>query len=136
MSTNRELFNDPLPPDVLEHLDDPDVRARWPRDLVNQYDVVLSAIKTELDEPSARRVALRIIESLSNYHGGRQYYLPRGDKLRAALRDKQIWDNFDGKPETVNSLCKEYDLTPQMIYTILRQQRALHRKRMQPELPL
>lgn len=132
-----DLFeNEPLPDDVLDHVDDPEVRDRWPRKLVEVYDVVVAVLRRDVDDAQAAQMATRVIDALAHHHGGRQWYMPTGEKLRLALRDKQIWDRFDGSPETIARLCREYRLTQQMIYKILREQRALHRKRVQPELPL
>ena len=84
-------------------------------------------------EDAARVEAQDLIVVLANYFGGRQVYLPRDEKLRLALRDNQIWHNFDGRD--IDVLEKRWRLTRQQIYNIIAHQRALHKKRVQPELP-
>ena len=135
---SRDLFEtDALPDDVLEHLDDPDIRARWPETLASMVDVAAHALMRELgDAGHARRLATAVIYALAKYHGGATFYLPKGDELDCAIRDKKMWDRYDGRRESVLALAKEYRLTEQAVYRILARQRAIHRRRTQPDLPL
>ncbi|AKO30289.1 transcriptional regulator [[Haemophilus] ducreyi] len=71
--------------------------------------------------------------TISHYLGGRAIYLPRGDRLKEALRDYAIYDEFDGK--NVQQLSERYGLCVPQIYAIIRKQRKLIRSRHQPELP-
>ena len=135
----EHLF-DPLDADVdevLAHLDDvgrDDPRA-WPQTLADLVDVFSAHLqrRKDLAIEEARREAQDLIVVLANYFGGRQIYLPRDEKLRLALRDNQIWRDFDGR--NIDVLEKRWRLTRQQIYNIIAHQRALHKKRVQPELP-
>lgn len=120
--------------DILAHLDDvnqDDPRA-WPQTLADLVDVFtdhlhrkpLTDAKTE---DTARRAAQELIVVLANYFGGRQVYLPRDEKLRLALRDNQIWRDFNGT--NIGALEKRWKLTRQQIYNIIAKQRALHKNR-------
>jgi Mor family transcriptional regulator len=133
MSQGDLLSDAPLPDDALARLDDADVRQAWPRNLVAMVDVVMARLRRAgVDEATARSHAAMTMHALSEYHGGRQFYLPKGDTLEIALRNKRIWDEFTG--HNVEHLSERYGLTFVQVYNILREQRALHRKRVQPDL--
>lgn len=122
-----------LPEDALAHMDDADVRQAWPRNLVAMVDVVMARLRRlGVDDETARQHAAAAMHALSEYHGGRQFYLPKGDTLEIALRNKRLWDEFTG--HNVEQLAERYGLTFVQVYNILREQRALHRKRVQPDL--
>jgi Mor family transcriptional regulator len=136
----KKLF-DPLQADVddiLAHLEDVDrgnPRA-WPQTLAELVDVFADHLQRRKGHASeaARKEAQDLTVVLATYFGGRQIYLPRNEKLRLALRDKQIWRAFDGK--NIDLLEKRWRLTRQQVYNIIAQQRALHQKGLSPELPL
>lgn len=131
-----DLFqDDPIPDDVLDHLDDPQVKERWPRDLAAMLDVLESELGRQVhDETQARRLAAVAITALAEYHGGRMFYLPKGKGLALAIRDKQMWDSYRCNRDDVQRLAAVHGLTEQQVYTILRRQRAIHRRRIQPDL--
>jgi len=130
-----ELFNEPLPDDLLDHLEDPEVRARWPQGLVDMLDVVTEVIVRQgQPREQAARLSACVVRALAHYFGGRMTYIPRGDSLDRALRDKAIWDAHDGRRTSVQELAVQHRLTEQQVYAILREQRALHRRRIQPQL--
>lgn len=76
----------------------------------------------------ARDSVLEIAEHL----GGRVAYLPRGDRIRLALRDAEIYRRCNGKNQ--EDLGIEYGLTTIHIYRIYRQQRELNVGRRQRRL--
>lgn len=135
----QQLF-DPMDADVesiLAHLDevDRDDPRVWPQTLADLVDVLTDHLErrkgTSLER--ARRDAQELIVVLANYFGGRQVYLPRDEKLRLALRDNQIWYDFDGR--NIDVLGHRFRLTRQQVYTIIARQRSLHKKRVRPEFP-
>lgn len=130
-----DMLPDDLPEDILDHLDDPEVTQRWPRDLVAMLEVIANALDRDGDD-QARRHATIAARALGQYHGGRMYYLPTGEALDRALRDKSMWDSYHGRRDEVIQFCEQYGLTEQQVYKILREQRALHVKRVQRSLPL
>ncbi len=124
-----------LPEPTHDVTDEPEMRALWPQALVDMLDVIAASLARELgDQEQARRLAALAIRELAHYFGGRMTYLPRGDRLERALRDKAIWDAHDGRRTSVLELAARYRLTEQQIYAILREQRALHVRRVQPGL--
>lgn len=131
--TNADLFGEELPEDALEHMLSPEVRAKWPKALANLVDVVEAAYRRAGDDQElARKRAFITVRALSRYAGGRQLYIPKDDVLERALRDQEIWERHRGN--NVDDLAEAYGLTVVQVYSILAEQRVLHRQRMQPSL--
>jgi Mor family transcriptional regulator len=121
---------------LLEHLENlpPEAREKWPKDfaaLCDIYETELAAMALEPEQ--ARHISLRLLLALASYGGGRIFYLPKADRLRQAIRDRQIWQEFKGHNH--EALAKKYNLTVPRIYAIVREQVALHRANVQPKLP-
>lgn len=115
-----------------ETLSDADTRA-WPKILASLVDVMVAHYRRRgRSEDAARDEAEAAVITLAHYLGGRVFYLPRDTRLRLALRDTRIWAEFSGN--NAPELAERYNLTLNQIYNILREQRALHRKRHEPEL--
>lgn len=79
------------------------------------------------------KVAQRLVFRLANNLDGRYTYLPRNEKLKAALRDIEIY-NKQCKGASIEDLAIQYKLTTTQIYNILRDQVRAYRKRKQLEL--
>ncbi|APB78595.1 transcriptional regulator [Pasteurella multocida] len=116
--------------DHLDHIPDVELQNRWPSLLVEVIDVMQAElIRQKFEEDSAKLTASKLVGVMAHYFGGKSFYLPAGDKIKEALRDVQIYAEFDGK--NIPELIRKYRLSQTTIYAILRQQRALHRKRYQ-----
>ena len=109
-----------------------DVAHTWPKTLAELTDVLCTYFTRALPAEQALDQAQKVIIVIAHHLGGRMFYLPRDEKLRQALRDDAIWRQFNGT--NVTELAREHDLTPNRIYQIIADQRALHRKKNQPEL--
>ncbi|SNT07307.1 Mor transcription activator family protein [Pseudomonas segetis] len=132
--SHSDLFGDEMPTDALEHMQDPEIRSKWPQALADMVEVIEAAHRRAGDdEATARKRALVTVRALSRLAGGRLIYVPKGDALDRALRDRDIWQRHGGQ-NTVETLASDYDLTVTRVYSILAEQRALHRKRSQPSL--
>ncbi|MFM5201574.1 Mor transcription activator family protein [Aeromonas caviae] len=68
----------------------------------------------------------------SPLYGGRAYYIPTGDHLKAALRDRAIWDEFNGR--NIDQLARKHGLSVPQTYAVVAEQRQLTRRRHQPDL--
>jgi len=121
------------PMELIDQLgDDVDLR-KWPERLHQLFEILrafnlrrgMSADQASLD---ARDRCILI----GDYLGGRPYNLPRGDALRIALRDKQIFLEFTGANH--EELADRYGLDVTHIYRILRQQRRLYQAKLQGQL--
>ncbi|MEZ6925649.1 MULTISPECIES: Mor transcription activator family protein [Aeromonas] len=64
--------------------------------------------------------------------GGRAYYISTGDHLKAALCDRAIWDEFNGR--NIDQLARKHGLSVPQTYAVVAEQRQLMRKRIQAEL--
>lgn len=127
------------PPDdgELERLMDADPgelpEERWAQSLVDMVRVQEAVYRRAgHPEDDAFELARAGVMALAEYYGGRMWYLPRGDRLRAALRDAEIYRRV--KRGNIRALAVEYGLSEPQIYRINRQQKALHMKRIQGRL--
>lgn len=119
--------------DNLDHIPNNELANRWPSLLVEVIDVMQAELlRQQVEEENAKLTACKLAGVLAHYFGGKSFYLPAGDKIKEALRDVQIYRDFDGK--NVPDLVKKYRLSESTIYAILRQQRSLQRKRHQMDL--
>lgn len=119
--------------DLIEHLGDDVELRKWPERLHTLYEVhrqynLRRGMTPEQASVDARDRCIL----LGDYIGGRSFILPRGDALRAALRDKLIWLEFSGNNH--DELAARYTLHITQVYRILREQRALYRERHQGRL--
>ena len=62
-------------------------------------------------------LALRQTERLSAEEGGRNFYLGKGLRYRASLRDRDMYERFKGR--NYNELAREYHLTPTRVRQIM-----------------
>lgn len=107
--------------------------ARWAPTLAAMVAVLASTLKRQgIDEDQAARLATAGVLAQAEYAGGRMMYLPRGDRLRLALRDAEIWQR--AKRGNINALAQEYGLSDIHIYRICKQQRELYIARRQGRL--
>ncbi|KGE77664.1 Mor transcription activator family protein [Halomonas salina] len=122
-----------IPEDALERLQDPEILRKWPQGLSDMVTVISAALcRAGDDEDTARERAFRAVRALAQYAGGRSLYVPKGDQLDRALRDREIWERFDGT--NVSDLAGRFHLTEVQIYSILAEQRKLARARTQPDM--
>jgi Mor family transcriptional regulator len=111
----------------------PEAQRRWPQELSAILRVLeASLLRAGVDAPRAFSLAAGQVADLAAYRGGRMLYLPQGRRLRTALRDAAIWREFNGK--NVEELAEKHRLTSITVYEILREQRALNTRRVQPQL--
>ncbi len=116
--------------DNLDHLDD-DPRL-WPKTLFDLRAVIESQLKHG-KATTNEAIARDVTAAIAHYLGGRQVYLPRDSRLQRALRDYQIYANFNGSNH--HQLAEKSGLTSAQIYNILAQQKKLHLSRRQHQLP-
>lgn len=122
-----------IPDNALEQLHDPEITRKWPQALADMLMVIESAYRRGGDSDETARVrAFVAVRALAIYHGGRIFYLPKGQQIDRALRDREIWERHNG--HNVAELAREYELNEVHIYRILAEQRKLARSRNQPDL--
>jgi Mor family transcriptional regulator len=121
--------------DIFGHIDSAllDHKHRWPRELVELYDISKAEIiRAGYADDEAGAIAARVMIALSFRSGGRGFYLPKGDTIKQAIRDKQLYDAFNGK--NIPALVERYGLSEQQVYKVIAQQKVLQRKKVQPGL--
>lgn len=137
ISTNS-LFGEHLTDsdqDLLNHLDEEALHDKhyWPGDLLELSEVIHAQLKREgVEDENCYRQIERVLLAMSFLCGGRNYYLPKGERIKNALRNKRVYDEFTGR--NVRELASRYHLSEVKIYQILREQRQLLRDRVQPGL--
>ena len=83
----------------------------------------LQLVEDEEAAPSPERLqklatlALRQTERLSTEEGGRNFYLGKGLRYRASLRDRAMYERFNGR--NYNELARDYHLTPTRVRQIM-----------------
>lgn len=127
-AAENDLFPD-APVDLDRVPVDAELRARWPQALIDMHAVIEHALA---NLPGAADRATDVTRALAKYFGGVQWYLPQGEQLEIALRDRTIWRKFNGR--NAHLLALEYKLSQQQIYTVCERQRQLHLKKIQPDL--
>ena len=110
-------------------------RDRWPADLVALLDVAAHALAESMPEEQAEHVATTVMAAIARYHGGRMFYLPKGQGLARFLRDREIYRQYKHSRSSILQLVEQYRLSEQAVYSIIDEQRALHIRRIQPSLP-
>lgn len=130
---NIDLFDNLPMPDPLDPRLSVEIEDAWPQLLLDMLLVVQAAYTDAGANPEqARELAFVAMRALAHYHGGRTFYLPRGEGLDQALRDARMWDEFNGK--NIGELCTRYKLTEQRVYQVLAEQRTLRQRKIQPAL--
>lgn len=61
--------------------------------------------------------ALRQAERLSREEGGRNFYLGRGMRYRESVRDRKMYESFNGR--NYDELARQYYLTPTRVRQIM-----------------
>lgn len=138
MEQNQDLFADDHASlgqlvDRLDQIPASELTAKWPKALSELVDVlacelVRGGMEPELAKAQARKLAL----VQAHYMGGRAYYIPTGDHLKAALRDRAIWDEFNGR--NIDQLARKHDLSVPQTYAVVAEQRELNRRRHQLDM--
>lgn len=106
---------------------------RWPQELVRLIEVQEAAYaRSGIDRAEAFRLARIGVSAIAEFCGGRDFYLPRGDVLKDALRDAEIYRR--ARRSTIHALADEYGLTVRHVRRIVRQQYNLHLSKVQGRL--
>ncbi|MEN9532840.1 MAG: hypothetical protein RIQ83_2064 [Pseudomonadota bacterium] len=138
MEQNQDLFADDHASlgqlvDRLDQIPVSELTAKWPKALSELVDVLAcelgrGGMAPDLARAQARKLAL----VQAHYMGGRAYYIPTGEHLKAALRDRAIWDEFNGR--NIDQLARKHGLSVPQTYAVVAEQRQLARRRTQSEL--
>lgn len=107
--------------------------AKWPANLAALVDVLHATLHGRgHDDDAALEDAQHCAIAVAEYQGGRNYYLPTGERLRAFVRDRAIYLACNGRNKPQIAL--RYGITERRVEQIVAEQRAIHLRKIQPEL--
>ena len=108
-------------------------RRKWPEILVQLLDNAAQTIaQCGVDPEKAEQLAMEVVREQAMLFGGMQIYLPKGNELTRALRDREIYRQA-GRVD-VAILARRHNLSMKQIWEIQRTQRELHIQRIQTTL--
>ncbi|WP_353980937.1 Mor transcription activator family protein [Salinicola endophyticus] len=134
MTETFELFP-AIPDDATAAPSDPALLAKWPSGLMDLIHTLERTFGDAGAEPAqARHWAFTTVRALAAHHGGHSFYLPRGQRLETALRDREMFETFDGTRASITALATHHQLSEIHVYAIIARQRRLARERRQRAL--
>lgn len=137
--SSDQLFQDDTdkldPQKVLAHMEDPTVSTRWEGNLKEMVDIAEVELLKRLPKSpeTVPELARAVVFAICSTMGGSVIYLPRGDALKRAMRDAEIFREWRERDVQPPDLVRKYQLSSPMIYSIIARQRALHRRN-EPDL--
>ncbi|OCG62223.1 Mor transcription activator family protein [Gilliamella sp. Fer4-1] len=138
---NLKLFDDDheelgFALDTLDNMTDVImIRKNWPRLLSEFVDLFCAElVRQGMQNEKAIITSTKLVGVLGNYFGGRVCYIPNGERLKQAIRDNRIFLDYQISDGNIAVLAKKYNLTDSHVYSIIREQLALHRKKYQPDM--
>ena len=131
MSEQGDMLGLPEDPESLIDKDLGGVpESKWAPMLANILSVLeVTYQRKGMDPASAFSLASASTVALADYLGGRSAYIPRGDRLKLALRDAEIYRRARGG--NIEQLAVEFKLTTITIYKIIKDQGRLYRAKVQ-----
>ncbi|QYK02777.1 Mor transcription activator family protein [Shewanella psychrotolerans] len=115
-----------LKPDERE-----DFIKRWPSTLQSLCELMRVTLEGQAISNSVQ-ISEALATTLSTYLGGRDIYIPNGERLKDALRDIRIWREFKGN--NLEQLSRDYGLTERRVSQIIAEQRVAFVARKQRRL--
>lgn len=106
---------------------------RWPTMLAEIIEVLrASFVRRGRTEAEALEEAQAATLALSTHLGGRQVYLPTGERVRLAIRDRIIYLEYNGRNKA--ELAARYRLTERSVEQIAADQRAIYIRKIQADM--
>lgn len=107
--------------------------AKWPANLAALVDVLHATLRGRgHDDDAALEDAQHCAIAIAEYQGGRNYYLPTGERLSNFVRDRAIYLACNGRNKPAIAL--RYGCTERRVEQIVAEQRAIHLRKIQPQL--
>ncbi|OPX57055.1 Transcriptional regulator, Middle operon regulator (Mor) family [Oceanospirillum multiglobuliferum] len=133
-SPELDLFGLDMTQPISQHLDD-DVmvdRRKWPKDLIEMADFIHAELNASgITSEEKHLLTEKVLIALCFRSGGRGFYLPKADAVKTSLLHKRIHDEWAANVQ-ISTLIRQYDLSEQAIYSIIKEQRRLHQQKIQP----
>lgn len=87
---------------------------------------------SNIDRQTALVTAKQVSAHISTHWGGQLLYIPKNHLGKLSERDAEIWQKFNGNNHA--ALAKEYNLTMQQIYKIVKEASERERAKNQADL--
>lgn len=124
---SNELLNKSFSDELLEHINDITIKDhyKWPKDLAALLDIFESALmRYGFKVTEAKKLSHLLLAEEANYCGGRHIYIPKGDRLKTAIRDTELFYDWHEKNICPNELATKYRLSIQHVYRIIKDKRS------------
>lgn len=79
-------------------------------------------IAHQLNEDAADQIAIELAEHICQKWGGEPIYIPKGNSIKIARRNKKILAEFNGNNHS--ELCKRYNVSYQWLCQILKRSKT------------
>lgn len=95
-------------------------RKNVPDLLVDLHDIASTILRDrcEINATDATAIAWELVDEFRQLTGGQMCYIPKGDQMDLAERDRTMWREFNGSNHT--ELARKYGLTKKAVYQRLR----------------
>lgn len=111
-----------------------DERARWPQRLAEMFDVEFAYnLRAGMDRDAAARNAAERTILLADYLGGSSIYLPRGEALRQAVHDSEVYARHRGTANHA-ALAREINITETKLYELIARELKRRKEKRQGRL--
>ncbi|MPW31803.1 transcriptional regulator [Agarivorans sp. B2Z047] len=100
----------------------------WPQATKEIFEILEAELKAHEADPA---LAMPLLLALAREFGGLQVYFPKGKSIEAHFRDRQIWEEFNGK--NVVDLVRKFSVTHETVYKAIRKIRKLEMDKRQVE---
>lgn len=123
------------PESLVEHeILDPN-SDKWPPLLAELVSVTEAALqKSGVPANDAADLAITAVLAVGDFVGGKLVYIPRGDRLRTALKHAKAWRMWKGN--NISEIASFLDVSEVRAYAVISEQRSLHRQKIQGSLTL
>ncbi|MBO2568608.1 transcriptional regulator [Shewanella algae] len=119
-SDSRELEQALLTLASLNEDERSEFMRRWPANLQSLCELIRTALHSRgVNESDV--LAEHLATLIGSYLGGRDMYIPSGERLKVALRDIRIWREFKGN--NLEQLSRLYGLSERRVSQIVAEQR-------------
>ena len=96
------------------------------------YDALSIVLEEQVGTEKAKIILNEQLRALAHALGGNNFYMPRMEGLRREIRDNEIYKRFNG--HNVDDLTFAFKMCDRNIHQIIAKQRALHIRKIQPDL--
>lgn len=100
-------------------------RASWPYTLIEMRELAAHVLRSA-GVQNYDILSDGVVSAFARKFGGRDWYIPKVDKIELALRDARVWAEFTGRNH--DELAARYNMSRRQIERIIDEQRDAARK--------